>query len=79
MVTKQAGTVIFKTSWKETKFRPGDQVRLETQDFADISLTLFFGALHMRDALLEKVRALGIEVESPQEPQGGYEWSSARP
>lgn len=68
MVTEQAGTVIFKRSWKETKFRLEDQVCFETQDFADIALTLFFGALHMRDTFLEKVKTLGIEVEPPQQP-----------
>lgn len=69
MVTKQAGTMIFKRSWKEIQFQPGDQVRLDTQDFADIALTLFFGALHMRDTFLDKVKALGIEVKPPQEPE----------
>ncbi len=66
MVTEQAGTVIFKRSWKETKFLLGDQVRFDTQDFADIVLTLFFGALHMRDTFLENVKTLGIEVETQQ-------------
>lgn len=49
MVTKQDGGAILKRSWKETKFRPGDQVRFDAKDFTDIALTLFLGALHMRD------------------------------
>jgi hypothetical protein len=67
MVTEQAGTVIFKRSWKETKFQLGDQVRFETQDFADIALTLFFGATHMRETFLAKVKELGIETVEPQQ------------
>jgi hypothetical protein len=66
MTTEREGMALLRRSWKETKFRPGDQVRLETQDFADIALTLFFGALHMRDAFLEKIKALGIEAVEPQ-------------
>jgi hypothetical protein len=68
MVTEREGMAILKRSWKETAFRLGDQVRFDTQDFADIALTLFFGALHMRDTFLEKVKTLGIQVEPPKQP-----------
>ncbi|MFL6232151.1 MAG: hypothetical protein ACJ76N_03380 [Thermoanaerobaculia bacterium] len=68
MLTKQAGTVILKRSWKETKLRLGEQIHFDTQSFADIVLTLFFGAMHMREIFLENIKALGIEIASPQQP-----------
>jgi len=67
MTTKREGMALLRRSWKESKFQPGDHVRLETQDFADIALTLFFGALHMRDAFQAKIKELGIEAVEPQQ------------
>jgi len=67
MVTEREGMMILRRSWKETKHRLGDQVHFDTQDFTDIALTLFLGAMHMREAFLEKIKALSIEIAPPQQ------------
>jgi len=55
--------------WKERSFPLGERIQFNTKDFADVALTLFLGALAMREVFLKLVKALGIEALAQEEPE----------
>lgn len=63
-VTKMDGWVALKRSWKEKTFPLGAEVQLDTQDFAEIVLTLYSAAMYMRNVFLKVLEDRGIDVSA---------------